>query len=284
MFDSVVFAGGGHRCWWQAGWWDVAARDIGLRPSQIAGVSAGAATACLVHASDAQTGLDFYQHRLHAGSRNFYPQHLFKAGQKVLPHESIYREALLALLGGEAFARLRATAPSIRIMFARPAAYLPAVLATAAGLAAYNMEKYWRRPLHPTFGLRLGFTPQVVLMQSCADVQSLIDLIMASSSTPPFTAVQTIDGAPALDGGLVDNVPVAALDVSGVGGAGRILVLLTRRYRDRDPVFEHEGRVYVQPSRPVAASSWDYTSPGAYRATYQQGRDDAILFLKWLEA
>ena len=40
MFQQVVFAGGGHRCWWQAGFWDVVAPRIALRPRVVAGVSA----------------------------------------------------------------------------------------------------------------------------------------------------------------------------------------------------------------------------------------------------
>ena len=44
-FDSVVFAGGGNRCAWQAGWWERVAPEIGLQPRVVAGVSAGAAMA-----------------------------------------------------------------------------------------------------------------------------------------------------------------------------------------------------------------------------------------------
>ncbi len=35
MFDKVVFAGGGHRCWWQAGFWEVLRAEIELRPRVI---------------------------------------------------------------------------------------------------------------------------------------------------------------------------------------------------------------------------------------------------------
>ena len=28
MFDQVVFAGGGNRCWWQAGFWDVVQPEL----------------------------------------------------------------------------------------------------------------------------------------------------------------------------------------------------------------------------------------------------------------
>ena len=56
-----------------------------------------------------------------------------------------------------------------------------------------------------------------------------------------------------LDGGVVDNVPVCALD----DAPGATLVLLTRRYRALPDI---PGRTYVQPSR---RSPW---TPGITRA------------------
>ncbi len=45
-YDAVVFAGGGCRCFWQAGFWTEAAPALELAPRQVAGVSAGSAFAC----------------------------------------------------------------------------------------------------------------------------------------------------------------------------------------------------------------------------------------------
>lgn len=283
MFDAVVLAGGGHRCWWQLGWWDEVAPAISLRPAQIAGVSAGAATACLLYANSAQVALDYYRRVLGPGSRNFYPARMFARGVRMMPHEQIYRNALEHLLGGEAFDRLVRTAPAIHVMIARPPGWLPAPAAVGIGLAAYNLEKYWRRPLHPVFGVRLGFRAEVVSVQSCQSAQALVDLIIASSSTPPMTSLQRIGGKVVVDGGLIDNVPVNALQPRAGEPAAqmRTLVLVTRRYPKFAQVFEAHGRVYVQPSQPVAASSWDYTNPDAYQKTYDQGRRDAATFLEW---
>ena len=41
-FDAVVFAGGGCRCFWQAGFWSVVAPALELRPRSITGASATA--------------------------------------------------------------------------------------------------------------------------------------------------------------------------------------------------------------------------------------------------
>jgi hypothetical protein len=49
-------------------------------------------------------------------------------------------------------------------------------------------------------------------------------------------------------------------------------------------VVEHgdtrdQRRVYVQPSRKVPISSWDYTSPALMRPAYDLGRADGEQFL-----
>ena len=42
MFDAVVFAGGGNRCYWQGGFYEAAAPRLGLAPKLVVGASAGA--------------------------------------------------------------------------------------------------------------------------------------------------------------------------------------------------------------------------------------------------
>ncbi|MCP5265766.1 MAG: patatin-like phospholipase family protein [Burkholderiaceae bacterium] len=277
IYEQVVFAGGGHRCWWQAGFWDVVKPAIGLAPRVIAGVSAGAATACLVHANDSRDALDYYRRVLSGNPRNMYPRNLLRAGRAVFPHNEIYRSALRHLLGGAHFRRLQTQAPEIRVQFARIPRWLGPRSAVAIGLLAYNLEKYTLRSLHPRLGRRLGFTREIVRVQDCRDEDELISLIIASSCTPPFTPIEYRGGRPTIDGGLVDNVPVDALDADG----GATLVLTTRRYPGRDTVFEFRGRTYVQPSNKAPVSSWDYTAPDAYARTYALGRADGEAFARW---
>src|SRR5471030_3427032 len=42
MFDAVVFAGGGNRCYWQGGFYEAAAPRLGLTPKLVVAASAGA--------------------------------------------------------------------------------------------------------------------------------------------------------------------------------------------------------------------------------------------------
>ena len=280
-FEQVVFAGGGNRCWWQAGFWDVVAPSIGLTPRVIAGVSAGAATACMLYASDSRWTMDYYREALKDNRRNAYWGNLFRRANdpgdphatRVFPHAAIYRKALTDILGRTPFDRFKATAPEVRIMFARLPRGLGPHAALAAGIVAYNLEKYWRRSLHPTFGRRIGFAPEVARLQDCASLDDLVSLITASSCTPPFTPIEWRGGRPTLDGGMVDNVPVDAVDTGPT-----TLVLLTRRYPGRSETFSHQGRVYVQPSSKVPVSAWDYTNPAAMQLTYDQGRRDGDRF------
>ncbi|GJH23041.1 patatin-like phospholipase family protein [Caballeronia novacaledonica] len=275
MFDQVVFAGGGNRCWWQAGFWDIIRPELSLEPRIIAGISAGAATACMLYTNDSRWVMDYYAHALRDNTRNAYWGNLLR-GQSVFPHYRIYRQALLDIFA-DRFHEL-AKGPEIRIGVSHLPRWLGARSAVAAGLIAYNIEKYVRKTLHPTLGQALGFHPEFVKAQECATVEDLADLILQSSSTPPFTPILRRNGRPVLDGGMVDNVPVAALDAS----PGLVLVMVTRLYpRERMFVVPHgaQKRIYIQPSRKVPISSWDYTSPSQMQHAYDLGRADGEDFL-----
>jgi predicted acylesterase/phospholipase RssA len=279
MFDQVVFAGGGNRCWWQAGFWDVVQPELKLKPRIIAGISAGAATACMLYTNESRWVMDYYAHALRHNTRNAYWGNLLR-GQSVFPHYRIYRQALLDIFA-ERFAELK-SAPEIRIGVSHLPRWLGARSAVAAGLIAYNIEKYVRKTLHPTLGQALGFHPEFVKAQECASIGDLADLILQSSSTPPFTPILRRNGRPVLDGGMVDNVPVHALDAS----PGNVLVMVTRLYpREQMFVVPHgvpqgeQRRLYVQPSRKVPISSWDYTSPSQMQHAYDLGRMDGDDFL-----
>ena len=276
-FDQIVFAGGGNRCWWQAGWWDTVAPELALRPRVIAGISAGAATACMVHAHDSHQTMAYYRDILANNTRNAYWGNLLRR-ERVFPHYGIYRNALLSLFGDNRLARLQA-APEIRIGVAHIPPWSGPRLAVAAGLLAYNIDKHILKTLHPRLGRKLGFRPEFVRAQDCASPEDLADLLLQSASTPPFTPVLKRQGRAVLDGGLVDNVPVDALDPA----PGNVLVLVTRLYpRPRRFVLAEGGqrRLYLQPSQRVPISSWDYTRPEAMTHAYDLGRRDAEAFLR----
>jgi predicted acylesterase/phospholipase RssA len=278
VFEQVVFAGGGNRCWWQAGFWDVVADEINLKPRLIAGVSAGAATACMLYANTSQQVLSYYRTALKGNTRNAHFKNIFSRSERVFPHGRFYRQALKDVLGGDFFLRLKDDAPEIRVQFARLPKRLGPYASVGVGLVAYNLEKYWKKRLHPTFGRRIGFTPEVVRVADCKNDDELVSLLIASACTPPFTPIEYLGGRATLDGGMVDNVPVDAVEPHAT-----TLVLVTRRYPKHATLFANAGRLYVQPSEKVPVSAWDYTSIERIEATYQQGRRDGGAFLKSFE-
>lgn len=281
QFDQVVFAGGGNRCWWQAGFWHELNRVVPQAPKRITAISAGAATACLLYArpgeAGAQWALNYYRQALAHVKQNANWKHLFTS-QPVFPHHALYSAALRAILSeGQ---ELLNQAPDIMIGVAHIPKWMGPTLAVGLGLMAYNFEKHVLKTLHPKLGRFLGFKREFVRAQDCQTLNELIELILQSSCTPPFTPVMYRHNQPVLDGGLVDNVPIDGLLPSDDSSKpSEVLVLVTRRY-PLPEVFIRElpglRLTYVQPSKKVPISSWDYTRVDLMPETYEQGRQDAM--------
>lgn len=267
---QVVFAGGGNRCFWQAGFWSSVAARTGLAPERAVAVSAGSALACAIFAGRVEQALALTCQAMAANARNRYWGNLWK-NEPVFPHAAIYRGILLDALDEGALRQLH-QGPELLVEITRFPTWMSAISAVLLGLGAYQLEKHLFHPVHPSWGRRLGFRPEFVPVGDCIDTDSLADLILASSCTPPFTPLMRWQGQPALDGGLVDNVPVSPT----AGRPGPTLVLLSRPYRNLPRIA---GRLYVQPSQPVPVSAWDYTDPQAVEATFRQGQRDGELFL-----
>jgi len=274
-FDAVVFAGGGCRCFWQSGFWSVAAPALGIAPRVVAAVSAGAAFACAALLDVADRVLDDFKRRTASNPRNVYPRNVLR-GQPVFPHEAMYHGALLGSLEDADWGRLQ-TGPDLRILLARAPRWAGDRGGFVMGGLAYALDRFELR-VHPRWGTRLGFTPEVVSARDCADPAALARLILHSSCTPPLLPLYRRDGRLVLDGGLIDNAPA-----DWVGEARATLVLLSRDY-PVDTLPAVAGRTYVTPSRPIPIVKWDYTSPDRIQATYDLGRRDGEAFVRaWQE-
>ena len=270
-FDSVVFAGGGNRCLWQAGFYRAAGETLDLEPVRVAAASAGAAVAAVLFAGRFDAALAHFKRATAGNPRNVHWRNLFNA-MPVFPHADMYRRALLEVIDDRALATLHA-GPELRVAITRPPGSLGARTAFAIAGLADAIEHVLGPPVHPRLAPRLGFRAEYASVRACRTPEALADLVLASSCTPPFTPLSMEGGKPSLDGGIADNVPVAAFD----GAPGTTLVLLARRYR-RLPA--HPQRVYAQPSTEVPVSSWDYTNPAGLQAAYDLGRRDGEEFAR----
>jgi len=271
-YDAVVFAGGGCRCFWQAGFWSTAAPALDLRPGAVAGVSAGAALACAVFAGVLDRVREEFTDRVAANRRNAYPANAL-GEDPVFPHEGIYRGTMLATLDPPALARLHA-GPEIRVALGRRPPWSGPRMAVALGLVAFLAEQPRRHGVHGRWGRRLGFRFETASVRDCATPEELAELVLHSSCTPPITPFYSRAGDVVFDGGIVDAVPVEAAPE-----AERTLVLLTRCFPD-EALPRREGLTYVAPSQPVPVAKWDYTRPALVQETFDLGRRDGERFAR----
>ncbi len=274
--NSVVFSGGGSRCLWQAGVWAVLSQTSAFKPSAIAAASAGATMVSLLLTGNAEKGLDYFKTVTGNNGKNAYWSNLFSK-KPVFPHFDIYKKAIFDLIEEDDLKKLK-TAPEVRVLISQPPSWLGPRSGSVIGIASYSLEKLLRYPMHPTFSRKLGYRSLMVSMSECSSVSELADLLLQSSCTPPFVPVMKRNGKPALDGGLIDNVPVSALSDK----PGLKLVLLSRQY-PMDKIPKHSDRFYFQPSESITVSKWDYTNPEGLQFAYDLGKKDAVNLLNSLE-
>jgi predicted acylesterase/phospholipase RssA len=277
---AITFAGGGNRAFYQLGLLNRWAERLLPRAAVIAGCSAGACVATMYLSARQEETHAFWRERRSHVTRNFTWSNVLR-GQSPAPHGPIYRATLLHALDSGGFERVREQPFPLLVLASGFPRLAPAPLAVTAGIAAYQIEKAVRRRMvHPSLGRALGFRPFVYDARSCEGPEELTDLIIASSSTPPFTPLGTFRGQPLLDGGLVDNVPAFAAEADPA--VRRNLVLLTRQY-PREVTGWRGTRLYLAPSEPVPVSRWDYTRPELLDETIRLGERDAERYAPLLE-
>jgi len=161
----------------------------------------------------------------------------------------------------------------VLVMAAAFPTLVPPPLATAIGMTSYSIERqlHWGK-LHPRSGRVLGFRPVAVDARTCTSPDELVDLIIASSATPPFSSLGRFRGQRLADGGMVDNAP--AFVAESVAAVERTLVLLTRPY-PAESIGWQGRRLYVAPGAPLPINRWDYTSAERIEATLAMGRREA---------
>jgi len=271
-WHTAVFAGGGCRCFWQLGFWQTAAPQLGLRPRKVGAVSAGAAMACAILADKIEAVVADFKARAARNERNFYPQNLLH-GERPFPHESIYRDAILTVLDRAALERLH-RGPEIGVIVTRPPRWAVAGASLPLALTARVLDRSSGDRLHTRWGRRFGFEPEVVPVQSCRTPEEVAELILHSSCTPPALPWYQRDRRKVLDGCIAEDPPLGV-----AAPEGRTLVFLTRHFPpERLPRIP--GRTYVAPSEPIKILAWDYTQPQAIQRTYDLGRRDGERFAR----
>jgi predicted acylesterase/phospholipase RssA len=267
----LVLEAGGTRCAWQAGFLSVLQQKSALKPDVIWAVSASSAVACAMASGRLESAIQIFRSGIAGNEKNIYLSHLFKK-RPIFPQATIYREGLLQAFNQEAIAALR-SGPEIQVLITRTWPSLPGYVGVFAGLAIDGLRRLSpRKPAAAPFA-RFGFSKEFISAKECRTPAELADLVLASSCTPPITPLYSFQGRTALDGGLMESIPLSGL----AGQAGTALVLRTTRGKDVTP---RPGLVFVEPSQEPRIASWDYTDPAAIDSLYDLGRRDAGDFMQ----
>lgn len=274
-FNHIVFAGGGNRCWWQAGFVEILATQPCWQPKRFIGVSAGAGVATAIATGKIKTSLQAAFERFEATPRNIEWGDLLK-GKRPFLMPRIYPDWIMSFLTPDDFAALQHLSIKVDVVVTRPIRFLPLSLSTAIALVLYSSEKFWLKNFHANLPHKLGFRAEYVDLASSENWTAAKQLLMASAAAVPITPIYKVHGKAALDGGFYDNAPLPQNRTDDAN----TLVLLTRHRPDLPAIFTLNNRFYVQPFKAVAAINMDCTSGQAVIDTYEQGKRDAFNLIK----
>jgi predicted acylesterase/phospholipase RssA len=269
-FENLVFPGGGNRCFWQAGFWVVLAKEFNLNPLRATAVSAGAAIACALFSGGFDQGFQRFKQAVADNESNFHLRD-FLHKRPLFPHGTMYRNAILASINESTLQRLQADGPEISVIVSCPPGWASPTMALMLGMIANGVETLFVDSVHSMVGRRLGFTAEFISVSQCDTPEALANLILASSCIPPLIPLVLRNGVALLDGGLSDNVPLDIVSEK----EGMTLVLLTRQFKKLPTLL---SLVYVQKYQPVPASFANYADEKALQSSFDLGRSDAESF------
>lgn len=266
QFDTVVFAGGGNRCWWQAGVVEGFRGTALWKPSTFVGASAGASIAVAAVTDRLRASLAIAVERFSMTPANIEWASLLK-GKRPFVLPKIYPDWIDSFLSASDFQVLRQSPIKVQVAITRPIRFLPTSVSTVIALSLYSTEKFWRRTLHSKLPHLAGLRSEHVLINQCATLDEASTLLLASSAAVPITPTHKVSGRVALDGGFYDSIPLPKPDTTH----GDTLVLLTRHNPDRPQLFEAGGRFYLQPKCRIPVVNMDCTDPVGVQRTFDQG-------------
>lgn len=266
-FHNIVFAGGGNRCWWQAGVVEFLSQHTCWQAQRLIGVSAGAGIATAFATGRIQNSLATTVARFDVTPRNIEWRDLLK-GKRPFMLARMYPDWISSFLDAADFEKLKKAQLKIEVVITRPLRFVPLTISTLLALALYSSEKFWLKRFHARLPHHLGFRAEYLDLAASASLGDAHTLLLASGAAVPITPVHRVHGRAALDGGFYDSTPLPR-DRAGDQGT---LILLTRHRPKLPQIFSFEQRVYLQPAAPVPAINMDCTSSKNVLLTYEQGR------------
>jgi predicted acylesterase/phospholipase RssA len=272
--QTLVFAGGGNRCWWQGGVMTQLLEHGWRLPPTLIGTSAGAAIATSLLTCSAREALASCKRLYEKNDRLFDWWSLARLKLK-FAHQHVYPAWVESFASDQHFERLRAARSELIVAITRPARTLGLAGSLLVGSLAYLLDKKIAHNIHPTLPRYLGLRQEFLNLKSAADGQAARTLLQAVAAAAPFMLAQRIAGEWGFDGGYADNAPIPHQTDEQ---KAKTLVLLTRHYPHLPAVFQYHGRTYWQPSRKVPVSTWDCRPGTTVDDAFDLGlRDSAAL-------
>jgi predicted acylesterase/phospholipase RssA len=269
--QTLVFAGGGNRCWWQGGLMETLMQQGYALPKTLIGTSAGAGVAASLITEMPSVAL--------AGCEKLYAREnsIFNRKTRSFAHDYIYPAWLASFLDDSHVAHIKQSATRLQVAVTQPARWLGLHGTVLAGTLAYMVDKHISHSIHPRLPKRLGLRQAFEWLDAPPTAQAMRQLLSAAGAAPPFMPPvklpisSTITGW-AIDGGFTDSAPIPAQTPLQ---ASQTLVLLTRFYDKLPTLFTWQGRSYLQASRAIPVSTFDCTRKATVRAAFGLGIGDA---------
>lgn len=272
--DTLVFAGGGNRCWWQAG---VISHLVGKGwklPPHLVATSAGAGIATSALTCSTRDALASCKRLYERNQQLFSWRSLVRLKLK-FAHQEIYPAWIASFTSDHHFEKLRSASSELTVAVTRPARALGLAGSLFAGSLAYAVDKKLAHSIHPRLPRYLGLRQEFLSVKSAANGHEARTLLQAAAAAAPFMAAQRVADQWAFDGGYADNAPIPPQTDEQ---QRKTLVLLTRHAPGLPAVFQWRGRTYWQPSQKVPVSTWDCRPGTTVDAAFDLGiRDCARL-------
>ena len=274
---TLVFAGGGNRCWWQAGVLSTLLREGAELPPELIGTSAGAAIAAGAMSGGLPAAIEACRD-LYADNEAVFRWRGLLSGRVEFAHQRIYPAWICAFIHAESLQRLRQASSRLLVAVSRSSPLLGLSASVSLGTLAYVLDNKLWHSLHPRLPRRFGLRLEFLALNDCTTAEDAVRLLCAAAAPPPIMPAQQLAGRPAFDGGYTDNAPMPDRPSAE---QSRSLTLLTRHYPRRPVLFSQGHRWYWQPSLPIPVSTWDCTHRTSVDAALALGARDAH---EWLEA
>lgn len=268
QFEVMICAGGGNRCWWQAGLLKVLNAHGLNPPPTLVGTSAGAAIATAWATQSIDRALESCKELYGKNARVFRWRP--KIGEARFAQKLIYPQWIHSVLDSTGFETLPSLSSKLSIAVTRPSRWLGPGISIGLATLFYMADKALGGKLHPTKLARLGLSHEFFALQDSANLADAQRLLVAAAAAPPFIPGQILADRKAFDGGYLDSMPVDPKHKRH-----KTLVLMTRHRPELPSRFHHNGRTYWQPSEAVPVSTWDCTPSATVDQAFQLGRIDA---------